>query len=139
LSNLQETDGAQFLAAIEPGANPPLEQAPWLWYIPGAWKKRAHEVRSLMGSTWGKARKMVDDRRARGDVRESMIDLKLDDYEKAGWPMSQLAFNNLFGELLEAGADSKMSSVSCRNYLLTSGISNCKHDFDYYPCDNQIP
>lgn len=36
-----------------------------------------------------------------------MIDLKLAEYEKSGWPMSQYAFNNLFGELLEAGADSE--------------------------------
>lgn len=50
---------------------------------------------------------MVEDRREKGDVRNSMIDLKLAEYEKDGWPMSQYSFNNLFGELLEAGADSK--------------------------------
>jgi hypothetical protein len=97
----------QWLGAIEPGANPPVEQAPWLWYIPGAWKKRAYHVRGLMDTTWSKARKMVDDRREKGDIRDSMIDLKLAEYEKSGWPMSQYSFNNLFGELLEAGADSK--------------------------------
>ncbi|KIW33913.1 uncharacterized protein PV07_00727 [Cladophialophora immunda] len=103
----------QWLGAIEPGANPPVEQAPWLWYLPGAWKKRAYHVRDMMDSTWSKARKMVEERRERGDVRNSMIDVKLAEYEKDGWPMSQYAFNNLFGELLEAGAD------TTANMLLT--------------------
>jgi hypothetical protein len=62
-----------------------------------------------MDSTWSRARKMVEDRRERGNIRDSMIDLKLAEYEKSGWPMSQYSFNNLFGELLEAGADSKCS------------------------------
>jgi hypothetical protein len=63
-----------------------------------------------MDSTWAKARRMVEERRESGDIRDSMIDLKLAEYEKDGWPMSQYAFNNLFGELLEAGADSKLNS-----------------------------
>ena len=50
---------------------------------------------------------MVEDRRKAGDVRDSIIDLKIAEYEKNGWPMTQYSFNNLFGELLEAGADSK--------------------------------
>ncbi|KAK5280843.1 hypothetical protein LTR07_010027 [Exophiala xenobiotica] len=103
----------QWLDAIEPGANPPVEQLPWLWYLPGAWKKRAYHVRSLMDTTWSKARQMVEDRRGRGDVRDSMIDLKLAEYEKIGWPMSQYSFNNLGGEMLEAGAD------TTANMLLT--------------------
>ncbi|KAK5467893.1 hypothetical protein LTS15_000866 [Exophiala xenobiotica] len=103
----------QWLDAIEPGANPPVEQLPWLWYLPGAWKKRAYHVRSLMDTTWSKARQMVEDRRGRGDVRDSMIDLKLAEYEKTGWPMSQYSFNNLGGEMLEAGAD------TTANMLLT--------------------
>lgn len=61
-----------------------------------------------MDSTWDKARKMVDERRERGDIRNSIIDLKLSDYEKSGWVLSQYALNNLFGELLEAGADSEI-------------------------------
>lgn len=60
-----------------------------------------------MDTTWSKARQMVEDRRAGGNSRDAMIDLKLAEYEKGGWPLSQYAFNNLFGELLEAGADSK--------------------------------
>jgi hypothetical protein len=89
-----------------------------------------------MGTTWATARKMVDDRRTRGDLRESLIDTKLDEYEKGEFPMSQQAFNNLFGELLEAGADSKLSSRLRRDCLLMSGFSNGKHDLNYHPCHN---
>ncbi|EXJ93256.1 hypothetical protein A1O3_01813 [Capronia epimyces CBS 606.96] len=103
----------QWLDAIEPGANPPVEQLPWLWYLPGAWKRRAYRVRSLMDTTWSQARQQVDERRARGDIRDSMMDQKLSEYEKGGWPMSQYSFNNLGGEMLEAGAD------TTANMLLT--------------------
>jgi hypothetical protein len=120
-----EAQPCQWLDAIEPGANPPVEQLPWLWYLPGAWKKRAYHVRSLMDTTWSKARQMVEDRRGRGDVRDSMIDLKLAEYEKSGWPMSQYSFNNLGGEMLEAGADSEFSGRSrplqVRMFKLTKG------------------
>lgn len=78
-----------------------------MWYLPGKWKNRAYHVRSLMDNTWSTARAMVEKRRADGDIRDSIIDMKLAEYEKSGWPMTQYAFNNLFGEFLEAGADSK--------------------------------
>jgi cytochrome P450 len=84
---------------------------PWLWYLPGKWKKRAYKMRDYMDSTWTRARKMVDERRDRGDKRECMIDLKLDEYNKNGWPLSQHAFNNLFGELMEAGADTTANQI----------------------------
>lgn len=74
-----------------------------------------------MDSTWSTARAMVDKRRSDGDIRESIIDMKLAEYEKDGWPMTQYAFNNLFGELLEAGADSK-SSLSRRVLSLTDQL-----------------
>jgi hypothetical protein len=97
----------KFLETIEPGANPPIDVFPLLWYMPGKWKTRAYEMRDLMDTTWSKARAIVEERRSRGDTRDCLIDAKIDDYNKQGWPMSQHAFNNLFGELLEAGADSK--------------------------------
>jgi hypothetical protein len=106
-SRLQGANRQKWLEAIEPGANPPVDQAPWMWYLPGKWKKRAYHVRSLMDKTWSSARAMVEKRRADGDIRDSIIDMKLAEYEKNGWPMTQYAFNNLFGEFLEAGADSK--------------------------------
>lgn len=98
----------KWLEAIEPGANPPIDVFPILWYMPGKWKKRAYHVRSLMDNLWSHGRKLVDERREKGDTRECIIDLKLDEYNAEGWKMSQHAFNNMFGELLEAGADSKL-------------------------------
>ena len=95
----------QWLEAIEPGANPPIDLIPWLWYLPGKWKKRAYRMRDYMDSIWTRARKMVDERRDRGDKRDCMVDMKFDEYNKNGWPMSEHAFNNMFGELMEAGAD----------------------------------
>lgn len=59
-----------------------------------------------MDKIWDTARKFVDDRQRDGDVRDSIIDEKLQEFGTKGFPVSQHAFNNLFGELLEAGADS---------------------------------
>ncbi|KAL5623712.1 hypothetical protein FOBRF1_002962 [Fusarium oxysporum] len=101
----------KWLEAIEPGATPPVDLIPWLWYIPGKWKSRVYKMRDHMDKVWSQGRAMVDDRRARGDRRECMIDMKLDEYEKNGWPMSQHAFNNLFGELMEAGADTTANQI----------------------------
>lgn len=88
-----------------------MDLIPWLWYLPGNWKKRAYRMRDKMDTVWGKARQLVEERRARGDKRECMIDMKLDEYNKNGWPMSQPAFNNLFGELMEAGADTTANQI----------------------------
>lgn len=101
----------QWLEAIEPGANPPVDLVPWLWYLPGKWKQRAHRMRAYMDATWTHARALVDARRDRGDRRACMIDDKVDAYEKDGWPMSQHAFNLLFGELMEAGADTTANQI----------------------------
>ncbi|KAH6972758.1 putative cytochrome P450 oxidoreductase [Ilyonectria sp. MPI-CAGE-AT-0026] len=101
----------KWLEAIEPGANPPIDLIPALWYLPGKWKTRAYEMRDHMDSIWGHARKLVNERRDRGDMRECMIDLKLDEYNKNGWPMTDHAFNNLFGELMEAGADTTANQI----------------------------
>lgn len=100
----------QFLGQIEPGATPPVDQAPWLWYLPGAWKTHLYKVRQNMDKTWTEARRMVEGRRKRGDIRDSMIDIKLSEYEKNGFPYPDHGINNLFGEILEAGADSKFES-----------------------------
>lgn len=72
-----------------------------------------------MDSLWSRARKKVDDRRARGDVRDSIIDLKLGEYNTNGWTMSQHSFNTMFGELLEAGADSKFTHWPVTGIILT--------------------
>jgi cytochrome P450 len=65
----------------------------------------------MMDDMWDKARRLVDERRAKGDKRDCFIDQKIDEYTKKGFPMSQHAFNNLFGELLEAGADTTANQI----------------------------
>lgn len=74
-----------------------------------------------MDDMWDKARAIVDERRARGDKRSSFIDEKIDEYSTKGWPLSTHAFNNLFGELLEAGAD------TTANQILTLILAMAKH------------
>ncbi|KAK7204567.1 putative cytochrome P450 oxidoreductase [Myxozyma melibiosi] len=84
---------------------------PFLKYFPGKWKTRAYKCRQMMDDMWDKARAMIDERRAKGIKRDCFIDQKLDEYNAKGWPMSQHAFNNLFGELLEAGADTTANMI----------------------------
>ncbi|KAI9835775.1 MAG: hypothetical protein M1819_001954 [Sarea resinae] len=100
-----------WVVAEEPGANPPVDEFPLLWYWPGNWKTRAYKTRALMDSTWSKARSIVEERRAKGNKRDCLIDAKLDEYNAKGFPMSQHAFTNLFGELVEAGSDTTANSI----------------------------
>ncbi|KAF2814065.1 putative cytochrome P450 oxidoreductase [Mytilinidion resinicola] len=100
-----------WLAIQEPGATPPIDEFPFLKYLPGQWKKKADECRSMMDDMWDKARRVVDERRALGDKRDCFIDSKIEEYTEKGFPMSQHAFNNLFGELLEAGADTTANQI----------------------------
>lgn len=64
-----------------------------------------------MNSTLSKARSIVEERRARGDKRDCLLDDKIEEYSKKGLPMSEHAFTNLFGELVEAGADTTANSI----------------------------
>jgi len=94
--------------AMEPGANPPVDEYPILKLIPkrfAYWKRRAVSAGKVFDSMWGKARSIVDDRRSRGDKRDCIMDRLLDEYNRQGWPMSQHAFNNLVGEVVEGAAD----------------------------------
>jgi cytochrome P450 len=65
----------------------------------------------MMDDMWDRARAIIDERRARGDKRDCFIDAKIDEYNEKGWPLDQHAFNNLFGELLEAGADTTANQI----------------------------
>lgn len=64
-----------------------------------------------MHEIWTKARRLVDERRARGDHRVSLADKLLDEYNAKGFPMSQHALDQLFGELVEGGAETTSSSM----------------------------
>ncbi|KAF2815541.1 putative cytochrome P450 oxidoreductase [Mytilinidion resinicola] len=101
---------------MEPGANPPVDDVPLLKYIPASfafWKQRAIDAGKTMDGTWGKARRLVEERRARGDRRVCIIDSLLDEYEKKGWPpsISQHSFTNLMGEIVEGGADTTSAQL----------------------------
>ncbi|KAF2501617.1 cytochrome P450 [Lophium mytilinum] len=101
---------------MEPGANPPVDDVPLLKYIPSSfafWKRRAIDAGKTMDGTWGKARRLAEERRARGDRRVCIIDSLLDEYEKKGWPASitQHSFTNLMGEIVEGGADTTSAQL----------------------------
>ena len=64
-----------------------------------------------MHDIWTKARHLVNERRARGDHRVSLADRLLDEYTEKGFPMSQHALDQLFGELVEGGAETTSSSM----------------------------
>ncbi|KEZ41471.1 hypothetical protein SAPIO_CDS7617 [Scedosporium apiospermum] len=100
--------------AMEPGANPPVDEYPILKLIPmrfAYWKRRAVSAGKVFDSMWGKARSIVDDRRSRGDKRDCIMDRLLDEYNRKGWPMSQHAFNNLVGEVVEGAADTTAAQI----------------------------
>jgi len=102
----------QWLTQLEPGANPPLDEFPILKYLPGAWRQRFKDTRAAMDAMWTTARTIVDERRARGDHRDCIIDHKIDEYDRTGWPLSQHAFNNTLGEMVEAGADTTANQLA---------------------------
>ncbi|KAL1969798.1 hypothetical protein VTN77DRAFT_7307 [Rasamsonia byssochlamydoides] len=85
------------------------------------WKKRALEAGKLMDETWAKAMRLVEERRARGDHRPCLVDKLLDQYQAQSFPMTQHAFQNLLGEILEGGSDTASSQ------LLTLILALAKH------------
>lgn len=99
---------------MEAGANPPVDEYPILKLIPtrfANWKRRAIAAGEIFDAMWGKARRIVDERRAKGDKRDCIIDHLLDEYNRKGWPMSQHAFNNLVGEVVEGAADTTAAQI----------------------------
>src|SRR5258706_8768921 len=99
---------------MEPGANPPVDEFPFLQLIPAslaAWKRRAISAGAVMDNVWGKARRIIDQRRARGERRNCIIDNLLDEYEKKGSPFTEHGFNNLMGEVVEGGADTTSAQL----------------------------
>jgi hypothetical protein len=76
---------------MEAAANPPVDNYPILKLVPkrfAYWKRRAIAAGVVFDTIWGKARQMVEERRARGDQRECIIDNLLDEYGNKGWRMS---------------------------------------------------
>jgi len=76
----------QWVKIEELGANPPIDEFPFLKYLPGNWKTRADKCKELQTAMWTKARAIIDKRRAEGDKRDCFIDTKLDDLKPRGFP-----------------------------------------------------
>ncbi|KAK7897444.1 hypothetical protein LTR67_005333 [Exophiala xenobiotica] len=105
---------SQWTAAMEPGANPPVDEFKFLQWMPismAFWKRRAIEAGAVMDSVWGEARRRIDARRAKGERRNCIIDVLLDEYDKKGMPFSKHGFDNLMGELVEGGADTTAAQL----------------------------
>lgn len=101
---------------MEPGAAPPVDVFTFLQYVPASlafWKRRAIDAGKTMDATWAKSRRLVEERRARGEKRACIMDNLLDEYEKKGWPpsISQHSFTNLLGEIVEGGADTTAAQL----------------------------
>lgn len=100
--------------AMEAGANPPVDEYPILKLIPkqlAFWKRRAIAAGVIFDAVWGKARNIVEERRKKGDHRDCIMDHLIDEYDAKGWPMSQHAFNNLVGEVVEGAADTTAAQL----------------------------
>lgn len=99
---------------MEPGANPPVDEYTFLRFIPekfAPWKKRAMRAGDTMDEVWTRARQIIEERRQKGEKRDCIADRLLDEYTETGFPMSQHAFNNLIGELVEGGADTTAAQL----------------------------
>ncbi|KAI9827332.1 MAG: hypothetical protein M1819_006974 [Sarea resinae] len=104
-----------FGECLEPGANPPVDEFPFLKLWPtviSPWKQKALKSAEFMDGVWSKARAIVEERRRNGDKRDCIADHLLDEYTKKGFPMTQHAFENLLGEMVEGGAETTSSSMS---------------------------
>lgn len=96
--------------AMEAGANPFVDEYPILKWIPqrfASWKRRAVAAGVVFDSMWGKCRTIVDERRAPVTVSSTISWTN----SRKGWPMSQHAFNNLVGEVVEGASDTTAAQI----------------------------
>lgn len=100
-----------------------MEEFPFPWYLPGKWKSRVKETKKMRKALWTKARSIADQRQARGDKRDCLLDTKLDEYAENGWPFPEWVINYLFGEMFEGGTD------TTANHLLTLILAFASHPY----------
>ncbi|KAJ6011550.1 cytochrome P450 [Penicillium sp. IBT 35674x] len=99
--------------SLEPGANPPVDEFPFLKYLPSIispWRQRAVKSYTAMDNTWAAARVYCDKRRSQGERRICIADRLLDDPKQAG-KMTDNQINHFLGVLVEGGADTTSSAV----------------------------
>lgn len=103
-----------YSASLEPGANPPVDEFPFLKYIPerlASWKRRAKGSYKCMDDTWSEARRRVQERRAKGKKRLSIIDSILDGEKHGDLQVTDKQLNHFLGVLVEGGADTTASAT----------------------------
>ncbi|KAH8654828.1 cytochrome P450 [Ilyonectria robusta] len=99
--------------SLEPGANPPVDEFPFLKYLPdflSPWRSRAKRSYEAMDLTWAKARELLDKRRSTGERRVCIADKVLDDPKQLVM-MTDMQLNHFLGVLVEGGADTTSSSI----------------------------
>ncbi|KAH7058619.1 cytochrome P450 [Macrophomina phaseolina] len=104
-----------FSECFELGANPPLEQFPFLKLIPerfAPWVRRARVPNAAMRRTWGEARRRVEERRARGDRRMGALFDQIAEGElRADVPLTESQVNHFLGTMVEGGAETSSSAM----------------------------
>jgi cytochrome P450 len=103
-----------YSASLEPGANPPVDEFPFLKYIPerfAYWKRRANGSYKCMDDTWSEARQRVQERRAKGKKRLSIIDSILDGEKHGDLEITDKQLNHFLGVLVEGGSDTTASAT----------------------------
>ncbi|KAJ4361111.1 uncharacterized protein N0V89_001680 [Didymosphaeria variabile] len=104
----------QYSESLEPGANPPVDQFPFLKLLSdrfAPWVKRARSSYKAIDSTWAEARRRVESRRQQGDKRVSIVDRILDGEKAMDFPLTDHQLNHFLGVLVEGGADTTASSM----------------------------
>ncbi|OJD28633.1 cytochrome p450 [Diplodia corticola] len=111
----------KYSEALEPGANPPVDQVPLLKYIPDAlasWKRRAKTSYTAMDSVWHEARRLAEERRAKGVKRPAIFDRMVDEDIKSDVPLTANQVNHFLGVLVEGAADTTAGSMLTSIMLL---------------------
>ncbi|RJE18222.1 Cytochrome P450, partial [Aspergillus sclerotialis] len=111
-------------SGITPGAYPPVDQFAFLKYLPdilSPWRVRARQLKEKVDSFWGEARQRLDERRQKGDKRDSIADNLLDGILSIDTPLTDRQLNDFLGFLVSAGSDTTSGS------LLTSILHLAAH------------
>lgn len=104
----------EFFAGITPGAYPPVDQFPFLKYMPdilSPWRPRAEKLKEKVDSFWADARRRLEKRRERGDRKSSIADNLLDGAQPIDVPLTDRGFNDLLGFLAATGSDTTAGSI----------------------------
>ncbi|KAF6811973.1 cytochrome P450 2D18 [Colletotrichum sojae] len=104
-------DGAS--EVLEPGTYLPVDQFPALELVPNWLNKplqNGERFYRTMTGIWNEARGRVEDRRGKGDRRESLIDRLLDEGDKTSL-LPYTAFNNFLGGVEMGAADTTATQM----------------------------